>query len=188
MDTVLFIGAVLACLLVVVVVGRKLLRTEHENRHKLRSPAALPELQRGTVLVLHGPEGCGKTSLGRRLMHLHGGGAVVTPQDLTAFGLARVFAGKHVPVLMVEVEKWTPSIVDVLKQLAAAPAISYDMRGRGPNTVNTPLLIACSREVPTLDMMNTPLRRFRFHRADYRPPADQASADHSCDTQKRGVR
>ena len=189
MEWLLFAGAMVALLVGAVVAGRILVRKEHEARHELRDPTAgFPELERGTVMVLHGPAGCGKTQLGLALMALHGGGQRVQPADLHPRALAGIFAGKHVPVLMVdEIYKWTPSIVEALKQLAAAPAISYDTGGGRAPVVSTPLLIACAYEPPPLAMITGPLRRFRFHRADYRPPVERAAADDR-DTQRRCVR
>lgn len=102
------------------------------------------KLTRGRALVLHGPQGCGKTTMAREIAAAHGSYAEVDATVLDEpLRLGAVLDGEP-DTLVVEGAPASMEGMQRIKQLLTSPTAIAQRKGQHPKQVRSPNLIICT--------------------------------------------
>lgn len=121
------------------------------------------ELKHGQALVITGPQGCGKSTLARKIAEEHGSFIEVDASQLeTHQGLNDLLASEPATLI---VDGWPDNddTQDWLNTLIASDAVEVDRLYSAPKMVKVPTFIFCTNTAAALPLSATG-RRFRVVR------------------------
>jgi len=98
-----------------------------------------PQLKNGRALVLHGPQGCGKTKLARELASAKGNYVQITGEELTAKFPSWLRPGITTVIVLELPPKRMGN--DWLKSLITSRWLTAERMGKPPEIVETPFFI-----------------------------------------------
>ena len=102
------------------------------------------KLTKGVALVLTGKEGCGKSSVARRIAAENGSYIEVGMAKLKGFGLGKVLNQLPKTVIVESFTQPTKDELDKIKAWIANDSIAIDLKGQPQKTVPLPNFIFCS--------------------------------------------
>ena len=102
------------------------------------------KLTKGVALVLTGKEGCGKSSVARRIAAENGSFIEAGMAKLKDFGLGKVLSQLPNTVIVESFTQPTNDELDKIKAWIANDSIAIDLKGQPQKTVPLPNFIFCS--------------------------------------------
>ena len=125
------------------------------------------KLTKGVALVLTGKEGCGKTSVARRIAAENGLFIEVgSVNDLGILGWkCKVFNRKPKTIIVEEFMPPTKKELNIIKAWLVNDEIEINLRGELPKKVPLPNFIFCSNYSAGLNLLNGD-RRFQIYHLD----------------------
>ena len=124
------------------------------------------KLTKGVALVLTGKEGCGKSSVARRIAAENGSFIEVGMAKLKGFGLGKVLNQLPKTVIVESFTQPTKDELDKIKAWIANDSIVIDLKGQPQKTVPLPNFIFCSNHSAKLNFGKNN-RRFKVINLDF---------------------
>lgn len=111
------------------------------------------QLTRGCALVLNGPQGCGKTTLARKIAEAHGSYREIDAMDLDSpFGLGAALDGEPCTLIV----EGFPTSEDTMHRVNAMLTNDTEIverKGKAPKQVKSPNFIFCTGAENPLELV-----------------------------------
>ena len=124
------------------------------------------KLTKGVALVLTGKEGCGKSSVARRIAAENGSFIEAGMAKLKDFGLGKVLSQLPNTVIVESFTQPTNDELDKIKAWIANDSIAIDLKGQPQKTVPLPNFIFCANHSAKFNFGKNN-RRFKVVNLDF---------------------